>query len=89
MADKNIMSNPWTQIDREAPDLTPDELASGHPTRPGYRDDPGDPMMGGSSPGNGSPGVPAVLPGYKGAVGIGGGFGGPIQPGTIRVGEEG
>jgi hypothetical protein len=87
MAEKDIMNNPWTQIERDAPDLDPVEAASGHPTRPGFNDDPGDPQMGGESPGNGSPGVPLVLPGKRG-TGIGGGFGGPIQPGVTRVGEE-
>lgn len=85
---RHQLQNPWPQIEREPLDMTAEELATGHPSAPGYREI-SDPRHGRPSPGNGQPGIPKIRPGRRGQKGFpansGGGF--PVQPDIFYDGE--
>jgi len=86
------LKSPWTQIDYGViPAMTAHELASGHPSAPGFRDRK--PLRAGQpGPGvDGTPGVPLLRPSRRTVNGIfpansGGGF--PIQPEAEYLGES-
>jgi hypothetical protein len=77
------LSIPWERIDRPAsPQMTAEELATGHPTAPGYRER-STPRAGMAGPGvDGQPGVPRTRPGRRGQKGFPGQVGPPVQPGN-------
>lgn len=79
---------PWQQIEREPQSLTHEEMMTGHPTAPGFRE-VGPPRMGMEGPGvDGQPGVPRTRPGKRGQRGMPGQVGPPVQPGTDYLGPH-
>lgn len=80
---------PWDRVDRPAsPQMTAEELATGHPTAPGYRES-SPPRAGRPGPSvSGSPGVPRIRPGKRGQKGMPGQIGPPVQPGSVYDGPH-
>jgi len=84
------LNPPWPQITSRVPlseRMSPREAQLGHPSAPGLRGET-KPRAGGPSPGNGTPGVPVLVPGRYGTPGFPGQTSsGPTQPETGYRGE--
>ena len=85
---RDPLSIPWDHIERPQQTLTHEEMMTGHPTAPGFRES-SPPRAGRAGPGvSGQPGVPRIRPGKRGQRGMPGQIGPPVQPGTIYDGPH-